>query len=100
MAPVFARVAAYAQFVGHNYEEAIWLARESIRRRCDFPAAHRVLAAAAAMAGETDLAKAALGGLRHVQPNISLAWIAAKLPIKHAAQRERYLDGLRCVGLE
>jgi hypothetical protein len=60
-----------------------------------------VLTAAAALAGETDLAKAALRGLRRAQPNISLAWIAsAELPIKHAAERERYLDAFRRAGLE
>jgi TolB-like protein/tetratricopeptide (TPR) repeat protein len=98
---IYTGIAAYAQFVGHNYEEAIRLACESIRQRSDFAAAHRVLTAAAALAGETDLAKAALRGLRRAQPNISLAWIAsAELPIKHAAERERYLDAFRRAGLE
>jgi TolB-like protein len=98
---IYTGIAAYAQFVGHNYEEAIRLACESIRQRSDFAAAHRVLTAAAALAGEIDLAKAALRGLRRAQPNISLAWIAsAELPIKHAAERELYLDAFRRAGLE
>ena len=42
-----------------------WRAR-AIRQRGDFVGAHRVLTAAAAMAGEIDLAKAALQELRRV----------------------------------
>jgi hypothetical protein len=38
----------------------------------------RVLTSAAGMAGKTDIAGAALQELRRAQPNISLAWIAAK----------------------
>jgi len=35
-----------------------------------------------------------------VQPNISLDWIAQKMPIKGAAEREHYLEGFRRAGLE
>jgi tetratricopeptide (TPR) repeat protein len=91
--------AAYAQFAGRDYEEATRLAREAIRRRSDFPSPHRVLAAAAAMAGHDDIAKAALQELRRVQPDISLAWIANQLPIKEGADREHYVEALRRAGL-
>ncbi|MGB9321552.1 MAG: winged helix-turn-helix domain-containing tetratricopeptide repeat protein, partial [Pseudolabrys sp.] len=40
-------IAAYAQFNGHNYEDAMRLAREAIRQRGDFVGGHRVLTAAA-----------------------------------------------------
>jgi tetratricopeptide (TPR) repeat protein len=43
---VYDGIAAYAQFVGRNHEEAMRLAREAIRRRVDFVGARRVLAAA------------------------------------------------------
>jgi TolB-like protein/Tfp pilus assembly protein PilF len=92
--------ASYAQFVGRAYEEAMRLARETIRRRSDFVGAHRVLTAAAAMAGHDDIAKAALQELRRVQPGISLAWIASQMPIKEAAELERYLEGFRRGGLD
>jgi hypothetical protein len=58
-----------------------------------------VLAAAAAMAGHDDIAKAALQELRRVQPDISLAWIANQLPIKEGADREHYVEALRRAGL-
>jgi TolB-like protein len=92
-------VAAYNQFIGRNYDEAMQLSREAIRERADFVGGHRVLTAAASMAGQTDVAKAALQELRRAQPNISLAWIASEMPIKLDADREHYLEGFRRAGL-
>ena len=42
---VYCGVAAYAQFVGRNYDEAMSLSREGIRQRGDFVGALRVLTA-------------------------------------------------------
>jgi TolB-like protein/cytochrome c-type biogenesis protein CcmH/NrfG len=96
---VYYGIAAYAQFIGRNYEEAIRLAREGIRQRSDFVGGHRVLTAAAAMAGQAELAKNALQELRRAQPNISLDWIAANMPIRRQAEREHYLEAFRRAGL-
>jgi TolB-like protein len=96
---VYYGIASYAQFVGRNYDEAMRLAREGIRQRADFVGAHRVLTAAAGMAGELQIAKAALQELRRAQPNISLAWIAEYMPIKQEAEREHYVEGFRRAGL-
>jgi tetratricopeptide (TPR) repeat protein len=97
---VYCGIAAYAQFLGHNYDEAMRLAREAIRQRSDFVGAHRVLTAAAGMAGKDDIATTALQELRRAQPNISLAWIANYMPIKQDADREHYLEGFRRAGLD
>ena len=83
---IYNAVGAYAEFVGRNYDEAIRLARDSVRERADFAGGHRILTAAAAMAGDSELAAAALRELRRVQPTFSLAFIDA-LPIKQAAER-------------
>jgi TolB-like protein len=96
---VYYGIASYAQFVGRKYDEAMQLARNGIRERGDFVGAHRVLTAAAGMAGEEAVAKAALRELRRAQPNVSLAWIARELPIKQDAEREHYLEGFRRAGL-
>ncbi|MGA9084959.1 MAG: winged helix-turn-helix domain-containing tetratricopeptide repeat protein, partial [Pseudolabrys sp.] len=40
---IYCGIAAYSQYVGHNYDEAMRLARESIRLRNDFVGGHRVL---------------------------------------------------------
>ncbi|MBR0712534.1 winged helix-turn-helix domain-containing protein [Bradyrhizobium liaoningense] len=98
-APVYFGIAAYARFLGEDYEEAIRLAHEALRQRSDFVGAHRVLTAAAGMAGKSELAHAALQELRRAQPNISLAWIAEFMPIRLVADRERYLEGFRRAGL-
>ncbi len=99
MSALYYGAAAYAQFVGRNYEKAIKLAREAIHLRGDFVGGHRVLTASAGMAGLDELAAAALQELRRAQPDISLAWIAAQMPIKHDAEREHYLEGFRRAGL-
>ena len=97
---IYAGIASYAQFLGRNYEEAMRLAGEALRQRRDFVGAHRVLLAAAGMAGRTDVAAAALQDLRRAQPDISLAWIASQLPIKLDSDRVHYLEGFRRAGLE
>ncbi len=97
---IYHGVAAYAQFVGRNYHEAIALAREATRQRGDLSGAYRVLTVAAGMAGQIEIAKVALQELRRTQPNISLTWVATQLPWKHDADREHYLEGFRRAGLK
>jgi len=99
-AAVYYGIAAYAQFVGRNYGEAIKLAREGLRHRGDFVGAHRVLTAAAGMDGQAELAQKALHELRRAQPNVSLSWIAANMPIRDNAERDHYLEALRKAGLD
>src|SRR5882724_7820311 len=97
---IYCGIAAYAQFVGGNYDEAIRLSHEALRQRGDFVGGHRVLTAAAGMAGKHDVAMAALQELRRAQPNITLAWIAKDLPMRQDADREHYLEGFRRAGLD
>ena len=98
-AAIYCGIAAYAQYVAQNYEEAMQLARESIRQRADFVGGHRVYVAAAAMAGHQEIAVAALEGLRRAQPNISMEWIAKEMPFQHDIDRQHYLEGFRRAGL-
>jgi TolB-like protein len=91
---------SYAQFVGRNYCDAMRLARIAIRHRGDYAGGHRLLAAAASMAGQADVAAAALAELRRAQPNISLAWIADHLPFRLESQRLQYVEAFRRAGLE
>jgi hypothetical protein len=97
---IYSCIAAYAQFVGRNYDEAMRLAHDAVRQRGDFVGAYRVLTAAAGMSGNLTVAAAALQELHRVQPNISLAWIANQMPIKPDADREHYLEAFRRAGLE
>jgi TolB-like protein len=98
-ASIYSGIAAYAHYVGRNYQEAMRLAREGLRQRSDFVGAHRVLTAAAGMAAQPDVGRAALQELRRAQPNISLAWIASEMPIKQPAEMQHYLEGFRRSGL-
>jgi TolB-like protein/Tfp pilus assembly protein PilF len=100
LSAIYYGLGAYIQYAAQRYDEAIQLARESLRQRGDFVGAHRVLTASAGMSGDRELAAIALQGLRQAQPNISLAWIARELPMKRSEDREHYLDGLRRAGLK
>ena len=52
------------------------------------------------MAGQIEVAAAALKELRRAQPNISLTWIADQLPWKLDSDREHYLEAFRRAGLD
>ena len=99
-AALYYGVESYARFVGGDYREALRLAREAVRLRGDYTGGHRLLTAAAAMAGKSDVARLALQELRRVQPGISLDWIAEQMPFGRNADRARYLDAFRRAGLE
>ncbi|EJN13267.1 putative integral membrane protein [Bradyrhizobium sp. YR681] len=99
LAAIYCGVAAYAQFIGRNYEASIQLARESMRQRADFVGAHRVLTAAAGMLGDAQLAASALQGLHRTQPGLTLAWLTRELPMQRAEDREHYLEGFRRAGM-
>ena len=93
-------IAAYVQFVGRNYDEAMQLGREAIRQRGDFVGTHRVLTAAAGAAGHTEIAAAALQESSCAQPNISLAWIVDEMPIMQGGELEHYLEAFRRARLD
>jgi TolB-like protein len=96
---VYTAIAGFAQFLGRNYVESIRLACEAIRQRGEFAGAYRVLTAAASMAGQAEVAAAALDDLRHAQPNVSLDWITRQMPMAREADLQHYLEGLRRAGL-
>jgi tetratricopeptide (TPR) repeat protein len=100
LAALYYGIASYAQFVGRNYDEAIRLARMSIRLRSDYVGGYRLLTVAASMAGQTTVAATALEELRRLQPNISLTWIAEQMPFKRNIDRDHYLGAFRRAGLK
>jgi TolB-like protein len=99
-AALYYGIAAYAQFVGRNYNEAMGLARAALRLRGDHVAGHRILTAAAAMAGEMGAMRDALHQLKSVQPGFSLSWIQSHMPFKHEADRAHYIEAFRRAGLD
>jgi tetratricopeptide (TPR) repeat protein len=99
LSAVYFGAAAGAQYIKHNYKEAVRLAREAVRQRPDFPASYRILTAAAGMAGEAEIAKTSLQELRRVQPDLSLEWIKKRVPFRDETGRQHYMEGLRRAGL-
>ena len=91
---IYDGVAAYAAYVEGR------LRRGDPATARGHPSAQRLRrhTAAAAMAGEMDLAKAMLQELRRAQPNISLAWMASHLPFRRD-EREHFMEGLRRGGV-
>jgi TolB-like protein/cytochrome c-type biogenesis protein CcmH/NrfG len=100
LAAVYYGIVSYTHYVARHYDEAMRMARESLRQRGDFVGAHRVLTAASAMGGHMEEARQALADLRRAQPTVSLEWIAANMPIRDAAEREHYVEGFRRAGLQ
>jgi tetratricopeptide (TPR) repeat protein len=89
--------AAFAQYLGGNYDKAMQLARESIRLRGDFVGARRVLTAAAGMAGQAESPRPRQ---ESAAPARSFsAWIADRMPIKHDATGT-LSEGFRRAGLD
>jgi hypothetical protein len=59
-----------------------------------------VLIAAVGLAGQTELARAALKQLRITQFNILLARIASEMPIESEAEPDHDLEAFRRAGLD
>jgi tetratricopeptide (TPR) repeat protein len=85
--------------MARRFEEAVQFERRAVLLRPHFLGAWRSLAAAAALAGDGDVAKAALAEAHRLQPDLSLAWVEEHIPIVHARDRNMYIDGLKRAGL-
>ena len=97
---VYFGIAAYAQFLGGDYEEAMRLAREALRQRSDFVGAHRVLTAAAGMAGpDRGCPAPRCRSCAARSPTSRSPGSPSYMPIKLDADREHYLEGFRRAGL-
>jgi TolB-like protein/Tfp pilus assembly protein PilF len=100
LAATFYGMAGYAAYVARDYAECIELCRKAIRLRNDFVGAWRVMAAAAGMTGDTELAAEAMEGFRRTLPDITLAKAETLLRVRHEGERAHFLEGLRRAGLE
>lgn len=87
-----------AHYYANRYEEAAEWARNAIRERPGFAAAHRILCASLAMAGQQEETQAAMKRLRALQPNLSISWIEQYVPYTERAM-PHFLAGMRKAGL-
>lgn len=97
--PIFNVGLAAAHFFAGSFAEAIGCARKAVQQRSGWPPGHRIYCASLAQAGQLDEARTALGRLKELQPDISIAWIEQNVPYRPAAMA-KLLDGLRKAGLE
>jgi hypothetical protein len=52
------------------------------------------------MSGHEQSGAAAAEELRRIQPNVSLAWMAERIPMMRAADQAHYFEGFRRAGLQ
>jgi tetratricopeptide (TPR) repeat protein len=92
-------VEGWAHLSAERFERAAESARLAIGWNAAFADAHAILASALGHAGRLDEAKAALDEcLRHL-PGLTLDDPRLIRPFRRAADRDRFLDGLRKAGL-
>jgi TolB-like protein len=90
---------ALCHFVAGRYAESIAGNRRVVLMRPRFTSAWRTLAASAGLAGDLETATQALLEAKRLQPELTSAWVEARSPLVQAADRERFVEGLRSAGL-
>ena len=88
-----------AAFAAEHYEEAIDWAGKTIQQNPNFPGGPRLLASSLGHLGRLAEARQALDQLLRLMPGMKADDVGGQVPFKHAADMERYLDGLRRAGL-
>lgn len=97
---LYLSASAMCHFVAKRYRESANLNRRAVLLRPRFTSAWRGLAAGAGIAGDLEIAAAALAETRRLQPDMSLAWVEKHHPIVRPEDRAIYVEGLKKAGLE
>ncbi len=95
----FASIRAFAHFMAGDYAAGLDWGRRAVRQNPEITGSWRGLALSAAMLGYLEEAQEAVAKARQLQPDYSVAWVERASPLVHAADRARYCDILRPVGL-
>jgi tetratricopeptide (TPR) repeat protein len=90
---------SWAQFVAGRYEEAATLGRRAVHQKPNFLPGIRIFAAACAMAGHLDEAKAAIWRMRELDSAFRISSIRYLIPIRRPEDAARYENALRVAGL-
>lgn len=90
---------ATSHFLAGDDRASMRWASTALRDRPDMVWARRVLAAAAAHAGEIEIARDTIRRLLEIQPGLTLRSVAAGLHNIGGTAKARYLEGLRLAGL-
>jgi tetratricopeptide (TPR) repeat protein len=86
-------------FLAGRYSESVSYERRAVELRLDYFPALTMMAAAASLAGEGDIASHALAEATRLQPSLSVDWIERYHPLVRAEDRARFIAGLRKAGL-
>lgn len=90
---------ATAHFVAGRYEECANAALETGRKIPGLVGAWRAAAAAQALLGDTEQARASFAKVRQLQPNISADWMRAHMPFTSGDHLDRWVEGLQRAGM-
>ena len=82
-----------------DYARAVEFSRNAVQQRSAFTAGYRIHVAALAQVGQIDEARDALGRLKEVHPDLSIAWIEQNVPYTPAVMA-KFVEGMRKAGLE
>jgi adenylate cyclase len=82
-----------------RFGEAVEFERRAVQAWPFLGTAWRTLAAAAGLAGDSEIAASALAEAKRLQPSLSLEWVEKYHPIVRAEDRATYLEGLQKAGL-
>ena len=90
---------AFAHFLAGRYDEAVAWAEVALPKHGGYQGTHRVLAASHALAGRLDAARAAMAGMRALNPTMRIADLGMLIPWRRPDDARRYAEGLRLAGL-
>jgi TolB-like protein len=96
---IFLKGVAVCHYLDGRYDEAVKWARRSVQARPGLTAAHRILCASLAQAGNREEAAAVLRTVRELQPGVSAELLHRSVPYTAGPMR-RFLEGMRKAGLE
>jgi len=82
-----------------RYEEAVEFATQACEANAEFPDIYAVLAAANGQLGRAAAARAALDELLRRMPGLTASDERVNRPFARAADRDRFLEGLRRAGM-
>jgi adenylate cyclase len=95
----FFTVAGLAEFVAGRYDQAVGWLRKAERLNGRFAAGLRTLAAALALSGDTEAAKAVAAKFLAIAPQFRLSVFTSWYPLRREEDLRRMATGLRLAGL-
>lgn len=96
---IFTTGLAVAHYLEGRFVEAVGFSRKTLQQRSGFTAGHRIHVASLAQAGHSDEAREALGRLKELHPDLSIAWLERYVPYTPGPMN-KFIEGMRKAGLQ